>query len=105
MDAAQRAGYVAAANYPSAVLVSSLFAVYAILVPSVGILMIGLVMLKGAFSKMAAYVALVTGILGIVSVVGPFFWRTLGTTAIITSVLTTSWIFLVGYRLLRLGQQ
>jgi hypothetical protein len=105
MEAAQRAAYVAAANYPSAVLASGLFAVYAILVPSVGILVIGLVMLNGAFSKTGAYVAVVTGILGIVSVVGPFFWRTLGTTVITTSILTTAWIFLVGYRLFRLGQR
>jgi hypothetical protein len=42
----QRATYVAAANYASAVLASSLEAVYSILVLSVGILMIGLVMLR-----------------------------------------------------------
>src|SRR6266702_6725493 len=42
---AQRAAYVAAASYPSAVLASSLEAVYSIMVLSFGILMIGLVML------------------------------------------------------------
>jgi len=102
---AQRATYVAAASYPSAVLASSLEAVYSIMVLSFGILMIGLVMLKGIFRKSTAYLGLVTGILGIVSVAGPFFVSTLSVTIIITSVLTTVWVLFVGYRLYRLGQQ
>jgi hypothetical protein len=100
---AQRAAYVAAANYPSAVLASSLEAVYSIMVLSFGILVTGLVMLKGIFSKSTAYLGLVTGILGIVSVAGPFFVSTLSVTIIITSVLTTVWVLFVGYRLYRLG--
>ena len=63
--------FVAAANYSFGVLSSSLFAVYAILVPALRILIIGLVMLKGTFSKITAYLGVVTGILGIISVVGP----------------------------------
>ncbi len=102
---AQRATYVAAANYASAVLESSLEAVYSILVPSFGILMIGLVMLRGVFGKTTAYLGIVTGILGTVSVVGPFFVSTLSLTIIIASVLTTVWVLFVGYRLYRLGQQ
>jgi len=101
---AQRAAYVAAATYASAVLASSLEAVYSILVPSFGILMIGLVMLKGIFSKSMAYLGVVTGILGIVSVAGPLFVSALSVTIIITSVLTTVWVLLVGYRLYRLGK-
>jgi hypothetical protein len=101
---AQRAAYVAAANDASAVLASSLEAVYSIMVPSFGILMIGLVMLKGIFSKSTAYLGLVTGILGIVSVASSFFVSTLNVTIIITSVLTTVWVLLVGYRLYRLGK-
>jgi hypothetical protein len=101
---AQRAAYVAAANYASAVLASSLEAVYSIMVLSFGILMIGLIMLKGIFSKSTAYLGLVTGILGIVSVAGPFFVSTLSVTIIITSVLTTVWVLFVGYRLYRLGK-
>jgi hypothetical protein len=96
--------FVAAANYSFGVLSSSLFAVYAILVPALRILIIGLVMLKGTFSKITAYLGVVTGILGIISVVGPFFIAALGMTAIITSVLTTVWVLLAGYRLLRLSQ-
>lgn len=71
----------------------------------IGILMTGLVMLKGIFSKSTAYLGLVTGILGIVSVVGPFFVSTLSVTIIIASALTTVWVLFAGYRLYRLGQQ
>jgi len=101
---AQRAVFVAAANYPSAVLESSLLGVYIILVPAVGILVIGLVMLKGIFSKSTAYLGLVTGILGIVSVAGPFFVSSLSVTIIIASLLTTVSVLFAGYRLYRLGQ-
>lgn len=102
---AQRAVFVAAANYLSGVLESSLLGVYIILVPGVGILLTGLVMLKGIFSKTTAYLGVVTGILGIVSVVGPFFVSALGVTYIIASILTTAWVLFVGYRLYKLGQQ
>ena len=102
---AQRAVFVAAADYPSTVLESSLLGVYIILVPAVGILVTGLVMLKGIFSKSTAYLGLVTGILGIVSVAGSFFVSFLSVGIIITSVFTTVWVLFVGYRLYRLGQQ
>jgi hypothetical protein len=84
---------------------SSLLAVYVILVPGVGFLITGLVMLKGIFSKITAYLGVVSGILSIVSVVGPFFVSSLGLTIIIASILITVWILFVGYRLYRLGQQ
>jgi len=100
----QRMALVAAANYAVEVLSSSLLAVYAILVPSLGILIIGLVMLKGAFSKVTAYLGVVTGVLGIISVAGPFFIAALGMTAILTSILTTVWVLFVGHKLLRLSQ-
>jgi Domain of unknown function (DUF4386) len=99
----QRAAIVASARYPIAVLTSVLFGVYAILVPSVGILILGLVMLKGTFSRVTAYAGVVSGVLGIVAVVGPFFVPGLGFAAVIASVLTTVWVLLVGLRLYRLG--
>jgi hypothetical protein len=102
---AERATYVAAANYASAVLTSSLEAVYSILVLSLGVLLIGLVMLKGIFGKSTAYLGVLTGILGIVAAVGPFLVSALSVTIIITSVLTTAWVLLVGFRLYRLGKQ
>jgi hypothetical protein len=101
---AQRAAYVAAANYASAVLTSGLEAVYSILVLSLGILTTGLVMLKGIFGKSTAYIGVVTGILGIVAALGPFFVSALAVTIIITSGLTTLWVLLVGFRLYRLGR-
>jgi hypothetical protein len=98
----QRAALVAAANYPSALLESKLLGVYIILVPGLGFLITGFVMLKSIFSKSTAYLAVASGGLGIVSVVGPSF---LGMTIIIASALTTVWLFLVGYRLYRLGRE
>ena len=101
--AAERAIDVAAANYASAVLTSSLEAIYSILVLSLGILLVGLVMLKGIFGKSTAYVGVLTGTLGIVAAVGPFFVSALSVTIIMTAVLTTVWVVLVGFRLYRLG--
>ena len=62
-------------------------------------------MLKGIFGKSTAYLGLVTGILGIVAVAGPFFVGALSVAIIIASVLTTVWVLFVGYRLYRLAQQ
>jgi hypothetical protein len=87
------------------VLESRLLFVYNTLTLAVGILMTGFVMLKGVFTKSTAYLGLVTGILGIVSVVGPFFVSALSAAIIVTSILTTVWVLLVGYRLYRLGRQ
>jgi hypothetical protein len=99
----QRAAYVAAAEYASAVLTSTLEGVYSILVLSVGILMVGVVMLKGIFNKSTAYLGLVTGILGIISVAGPLVLSTLSVAIIIASVVTTIWVLFVGCRLYRLS--
>jgi Domain of unknown function (DUF4386) len=103
---AQREAYVAAANYASAVLGSTLAGVYNILTLTLGILIAGFVMLRrGSFDKGTAYLGLLTGILGIVSVVGPVLVGALGATIIVASVLTTVWVLLVGYRLYRIGGQ
>jgi hypothetical protein len=100
----QRATYVAAANYSTAVLNSTVLKVYAILVPALGTLLIGLVMRKGIFNKATAYLGVVTGLLGIVSVVGPLLLSALDATIILTSLLTTVWFLLVGLRLYKLGR-
>jgi hypothetical protein len=99
----QRMALVAAANYAHEILSSRLFAVYVILVPALGIFLIGFVMLKEAFHKITAYLGVATGILGLIAVVGPFFIAALGMMVIITSILTTIWVFFVGYKLLKLG--
>jgi hypothetical protein len=102
---AERAVFVAAAIYPSIVIESSLLFVYNTFTLTVGILMTGVVMLKGVFSKSTAYLGLITGILGLVAVLGPFFVTALDATIIIASILTTVWVMFVSYRLYRLGQQ
>jgi hypothetical protein len=104
VDDAQRAALVAAANYPASVLESSLFAVYAILVPAVGALLIGLVMRAApGFGAAVGWLGVVTGVLGIVAVIGPLAWSALDPLYILTSVLTLVWILLSGIRLLRLS--
>lgn len=101
----QRTAYIASANYATTVINSTLMAVYAILIPALGTLLIGLVMRKGIFNKVTAYLGVITGILGVVSVVGPLFISALEPTIILTSLLTAVWFLLVGLRLFKLGQQ
>jgi hypothetical protein len=99
----QRASYVASANYATAMLNSKL-GFYSILVPALGTLLIGLVMRKGIFNKATAYLGVIAGVLGIVSVVGPLFVSALDPTIILTSLLTTVWFLLIGLRLYKLGR-
>jgi hypothetical protein len=99
----ERAVWISAAQYPSAVLESNLLFVYNTLTLSVGILLTGLVMLKGIFNKITAYLGIATGILGIAAVAGSFLVNTAVIT-IIASTFTTVWILLAGIRLYRLGQ-
>jgi hypothetical protein len=99
----QRAADIGAATYASTVLESSLEAIYSILILSVGILIIGLVMRRARIGKGTAYVGIATGVLGIVAAVGPSFVSALSVAIIFASVLTTLWILLVGFKLVRLG--
>jgi hypothetical protein len=55
---------------------SNLIFVYNSLTFAVGILITGLVMLKGIFGKGTAFLGLATGILGIAAVAGSFFVST-----------------------------
>src|ERR1035438_1090471 len=98
-DDANRAGYVAAANYASAILSCPLEIVYAIVTLSSGILVTGFVMLRGPFSKIAAYLGLATGLLGITSLTG------LSLIIIGNALFATAWLFFVGHRLYRLAQE
>lgn len=101
---AQRTLVVAAAAYPTAVLESSLLDVYNTVTLSIGILATGWVMLKGVFNKATAYLGVVTGILGIAAVAGPVFVTGLSSVILFASLLTTIWVFFVGYGLFRLGR-
>jgi hypothetical protein len=94
----QRASYLAAANYGAAVLASRLEVVIAIVTPSFGTLVTGLVMLRGVFDKFTAWLAVVVGIFGIASLTG------LGLAIYGNALLFTVWLFFVGYRLYRLAQ-
>lgn len=94
----QRVIFVAAATLASAVLKSPLAAVWAIGTLSLGLLIIGFVMLKGVFSKLTAYIGILTGILGIVAVAG------VSIAVILNAAFATVWLFFIGYRLYRLSQ-
>jgi hypothetical protein len=102
---ARRAADVAAATYASAVLSSTLAGVYSIAILSLGILLTGLVMRRGSFGTPAAWLGIVTGALGIVSVVGPVLVGALGAAVIVASILTTAWVLVVGSRLWALGRE
>jgi hypothetical protein len=60
--------------------------------------MIGAVMLNGVFNRTTAYLAIATGVLGIVSVAG---W---GVTIISNAVCATLWLLFLGPRLYRLAR-
>lgn len=96
----QRASYVAAADYASAVLASHTEVFYSIVDLSLATLIIGFVMLrgKGIFNKTTAYLGVGAGIFGIISIAGFFV------IIIINALLTTVWVLFVGYRLFRLGR-
>ncbi len=100
---AERTMIRTAAIYPSGVVDSNLLFIYNTLTLSIGILLSGLVMLKGIFHKLTAYIGLATGILGCIAVAGSFLSDAFDMTIILASLLTTVWIFLVGYRLWNLG--
>jgi Domain of unknown function (DUF4386) len=101
IDGTHRTVLLGAATYAIKVLSSGLFGVYAILVPGAGIFIIGLVMRSGELGKTVAYLAMATGVLSLISVAGPLVVEAAGTVAILTSIFTTLWVLLVGYRLLR----
>lgn len=94
----QRAIFIGAATYVSAVLESPLAGVWAIGTLSFAFLVIGLVMLKGVFSRLTAYVGILTGVLGMAAVAG------VGVAIIPNALAALLWVFLVGYRLLQLSR-
>ena len=101
---AERIAKLAAATSASVVLSSTLGAVYSIGILSVAILLIGIVTYQSTIGRAAAWLAISTGILGIVAVVGPLLMHGIGAMAILASLLTTIWLFIVGYRLLQMAR-
>jgi len=103
-DDVHLASLISAATYAASVLDSSLFAVYVILVPGLGVLAISLVMLRGGpFNQWTASTGVLAGIGAIIAVVGGFLSSAVAALVIATAVLTTVWVLLVGYRLISGG--
>ena len=100
---AQRAALAVAAAYPSAMLASPLAHVYANVIPALGVLFAGVVMLKGVFNKATAYVALAMGLAGILYL-GSFSIDGLAVLRIIAALLGMFFYLLVGLRLYRLSR-
>ena len=100
---AQRAAFLAAAAYPSAILASPLLGTYAILIPSLGVLFAGLVMFKGVFNKGSAYVALAVGLTGILFMTR-YFLEPMAVLRYVNALLAAVFYLLVGSRLYKLGR-
>ena len=99
-DGSQQTALAAAADYANATLPFSL-AVYSIVVPSIGILLLSIAMLRGMFWRVTAIVGIATGALGILATLGSFVVSPLGSAVIVTSLLTIAWLALAGVQLLR----
>lgn len=101
----QRAAIVSSAGAAAAVLDSLKLTIVVILIPSLGILLSGFVILKGIFYKGVAYLSFAVGITGILAAVGPTFTDALDTLHIINALLVAVWYLLVGWGLYKLGRQ
>lgn len=102
---AQRSLIVAAAGYPSAIADSPLSGIYAILFPGLGELLASLVMRKGIFGRILAYMGVIAGVSGILAGIGPIFIRDLETFQYINASLAMIWFFFAGLKLNKLAQQ
>ena len=101
-SATERAAYMASANYALATVALATF--YSWVVSSVGVLIVSIVMLKGVFGKLTAYVGIVAGIVGIVA--GFYVFVSALTVLTLLALLTFGlWCVLAGVRLYRLGKQ
>jgi hypothetical protein len=100
---AQRAALAAGAAYASAMLASPLADIYANVIPALGVLFAGVVMLRGVFNKPTAYLALAMGLAGIVYL-GSFFIDGLAVLRYIAAFLAMVFYLLVGVRLYKLGR-
>jgi hypothetical protein len=95
----QRAAYMAAANYALATVPLATF--YSWVVSSVGVLIISIVMLKGVFGKLTAYLGVVAGIVG--TVAGFYvFMPALAVLLSPTLIVFGLWCVLAGRKLYRL---
>lgn len=99
-DDAGRAALVGAASFAVAVLASPLLPFYSVFVPALGKLAFGVAMLKGGpFGRGLAILALLIGVMDVVSAVGRLVWAPLASVVIPASLLSGIWFFWVGMRL------
>ena len=98
IDDAHRAAYLAAAEYASAMTATPLLICYAIVIPSLGVLLAGIAMMKARFGTASAWTGVITGVFGLLSLTGFY------PLVIANALGATVWFFLVGARLLRLGR-
>jgi hypothetical protein len=101
----ERQLFVVAANQAYETLSAPWIMQCEILCPSMGCLIIGLVTRKVAFRKVVGHLGVLAGVVGVVSVVGPFFIPALGIGMFVTFVLITIWFFLVGSELLTIARR
>ena len=98
-DEAHRAAYLAAAEYAASIYATPLLTFYIIVIPSLGVLLASIAMIKAGFGKVSAFTGIITGVFGILSLTGFF-------PLIMANALgTTLWYFLVGARLVRLARE
>lgn len=102
--AAARTSAITIAEYPSTVVGSNLLFVYNTLVLSVAIFVIGFVMRKGDFGPTISVLGVITGLFGMVSVVGAFAGGAFSQAIILASLLTTIWVISVGSKLCLLAR-
>lgn len=97
--------HLAAATYANTIVTSPILSAYIILLPGLGILAIGLAMLKTQFGKTTSYAAIATGVFAVVAVVGGLFSSAAGFFgAVAASALTLAWCMFVGARLIKQPQ-
>lgn len=96
-DERHRAAYLAAAEYASSIYGTPLLTFYIIVIPSAGVLLASIAMLKVRFGKASAWTGIATGVFGLLSLT-EFFPLVMA-----NALGATLWFFLVGTRLLRNG--
>ena len=91
--AAQRPADVAAASYGAAIISSRLDTVYFTVLPAVALVLICIVMLRSPFGRRVAYLGIVAGAFGVISISG---WSL---AVLLNTVLEAVWLVFVGRRL------
>jgi uncharacterized membrane protein YhaH (DUF805 family) len=100
---AQRAAYVAVADYALAVIAVS-GPIFSLVISSIGALIVSLVMLRGVFNRATAYIGIVASIFGFIYGISVFV-PALTILFIIAVLLSGIWYLLLGSRLYRLGKR